>query len=106
MLKKNESSSSNSRNLTSNSKHISLIEQRIVMESAAFKIQGLIRCKQAHKRLNILKKDKEASKKEMELLLVTGDLPSNHAMTLRVEGDQYLLNSSSLFSFYNPLLSH
>ena len=58
------------------------------MESAAFKIQGLIRCKHAHSRLNILKKDKEALKKEIELLLVTGDLPSNHAMTLRVEGDQ------------------
>lgn len=85
--------------MTTNNKHINLIEERIVMESAAVKIQGLVRCKQAHTRLNILKKTKVALKKEFELFLVTGDLPSNHAMTLRVEGDlpPHLLLSSLLF---------
>ena len=57
------------------------------MESSVVKIQSLIRCKQAHTRTNALREERDTLRKGMELLLVTGDLPSNHAMTLRIEGD-------------------
>lgn len=80
------SSISNSIIMNSNKKHDSLIENRIVLESAAIRIQGLVRGQQAHRRTKALRRERETLKKEMEMLIVTGDLPSDHAITLRVEG--------------------
>lgn len=82
----NSNSNINSNIMNSNKKHNSLIENRIVLESAAIRIQGLVRGQQAHRRTSALRREREALKKEMEMLIVTGDLPSDHAMTLRVEG--------------------
>lgn len=111
MLKSNNdnNSSRNSSSMNSNKKHNSLIENRIVLESAAIRIQGLVRGQQAHRRTTALRREREALKVEMEMLIVAGDLPSDHARTLRVEGAcgqlHYLLLSCRPFSTPLSLLS-
>ena len=62
------------------------IEQKIKIEKAACTIQNCVRTYQARNRVQVLRDDRKRHISEIEEYILRGDLPSDHAVTMRVEG--------------------
>ena len=62
------------------------IEQKIITNDAVRTIQCIVRTRQAKKKADILRVEKRAASKVLEDYIVRGDLPADHAYTLRQEG--------------------
>ena len=62
------------------------IEQKIITNDAARTIQSVVRTQQARKIADVLRVEKAAANRELEEYIVGGDLPADHAYTLRQEG--------------------
>jgi hypothetical protein len=62
------------------------IEQKIITNDAVRTIQSIVRTRQAKKKADILRVEKAVTSRLLEEFIVKGDLPADHAYTLRQEG--------------------
>jgi hypothetical protein len=62
------------------------IEQKIITNDAVRTIQSIVRTRQAKKKADVLRVEKAVTSRLLEDFIVKGDLPADHAYTLRQEG--------------------
>ena len=56
------------------------------MDEAVLTLQSAVRSKQAREKVQMRREEKAATKAELELFYIRGDLPADHARTIRTEG--------------------
>ena len=73
-----------------------LIEERIQTNAAVLTIQSAVRSKQATRKVAVMREEKNVLKEQLELYTVKGDLPADHARTIRTEGTHIYILSYKL----------
>ena len=72
--------------VVSTKKETNLILEKIRVDEAVLTIQSAVRSKQARGKVMMRREEKAATKAELELFYIRGDLPADHARTIRTEG--------------------
>ena len=68
-------------------KEKNLILEKIRVDEAVLTIQSAVRAKQARRIVQQRRKERIIAREELELYYIRGDLPADHARTIRTEGN-------------------
>ena len=73
--------------VASTKKETNLILEKIRVDEAVLTIQSAVRAKQARKVVQQRREERIIAREDLELYYIRGDLPADHARTIRTEGN-------------------